>query len=308
MEKFKFNLEDELKHFEGLWDSRPPVDKKKVHSKEKWNKRAASWIKEFDDPCSRKRSDNRLKATLSFVNRYKVVDENSSVIDMGCGLGRFAVEFARKAEHVTGCDLSNEMIKYAKEHGKEEGLDNKLTWIDCDFKHTDIDKMGWRGAFDLVFTSLTPAVDGVESLEKICAMSRDYCFNSTFVNSEDNLDIILYEELTGKVFPDEFTNHHHWFYSLYNILNLKGYFPRSDYYEELWHSYLDVDDETVEFFKDRLEMKYRMYDVDKDKIKKILLNNADVNGKVKYEHHTIYGFLLWNVNGKVDAKFEEILV
>ena len=71
---------------------------------------------------------------------------------------------------------------------------------------------------------------------------------------------------------------------------------------------MDVDDETVEFFKDRLEMKYRMYDVDKDKIKKILLNNADVNGKVKYEHHTIYGFLLWNVNCKVDAKFEEILV
>ena len=301
MGEFKFDIEEELKHFENLWGMRPPVDKKKVHSKEKWNKRAANWMKEFDDPYHKQRADNRLKATIDFVNRYNVVDKNSTVMDMGCGLGRFATEFARTARHVVGCDLSPEMLKYAKKYGEEEGLDDKLTWIDCDFKHTDIDEACWRGAFDLVFTSLTPAVDGVEAMEKICAMSRDYCFNSTFVKSSDNLDIILYEELTGKAFPDEFTNHHHWFYSLYNILTLKGYFPRSDYYEELWHSYMDVDDDTIDFFKDRLEMKYRLYDVDKEEIKKILLNNADKDGKVKYEHHTIYGFLLWNVNGNVDA-------
>ena len=61
MENLKFNLEEDLNHFEKLWESRPPVDKKKVHSKEKWNNRATSWIKEFDDPFKKKRSDNRLK-------------------------------------------------------------------------------------------------------------------------------------------------------------------------------------------------------------------------------------------------------
>ena len=305
MGEFKFNIEKELKHFEDLWGMRPPVDKKRVHSKEKWNKRANSWIKEFDDPYHKQRSDNRLNATLSFINRYNVVNKNSTIMDMGCGLGRFAVEFARTANHVTGCDLSPEMLKYADKYAKEEKLDGKLTWIDCDFKNIDIDEMGWRGAFDLVFTSLTPAVDGVDAMEKICSMSRDYCFNSTFVNSYDNLDVILYEELTNDKFPNEFSNHHYWFYSLYNVLTLKGYFPRSDYYEELWYSYMDVNDETVDFFKDRLEMKYRLYNVDTDRIKEILLNYADKDGKVKYEHHTIYGFILWNVNGHVDVLAKE---
>lgn len=45
-----------------------------------------------------------------------------SILDLGCGLGRHAIYFAKKGFSVTAVDLSEEAVIYVKERAEEEGL------------------------------------------------------------------------------------------------------------------------------------------------------------------------------------------
>ena len=55
------------------------------------------------------------------------VTENDLVLDVACGPGLVACEFAKVARHVTGIDLTEKMIEQAKSHQKGLGLTN-LSW------------------------------------------------------------------------------------------------------------------------------------------------------------------------------------
>lgn len=54
-----------------------------------------------------------------------------SVIDLGCGTGNYAVYLAGKGFTVTGVDISETAIKYAKENAKEKK-------VECDFLQADV--------------------------------------------------------------------------------------------------------------------------------------------------------------------------
>ena len=51
----------------------------------------------------------------------------------------------------------------------------------------DVDAAGLAGAFDLVFTSITPAVTAKGVLHKLMKMSRAMCCNVSFVHVGDTL-------------------------------------------------------------------------------------------------------------------------
>ena len=52
---------------------------------------------------------------------------NDTVLDVACGPGMVACEFAKVACHVTGIDITQKMIEQARKRQKEFGLDN-LSW------------------------------------------------------------------------------------------------------------------------------------------------------------------------------------
>lgn len=53
--------------------------------------------------------------------------ENDLILDVACGPGMVACEFAKIAQHVTGIDLTEKMIEQARSRQKELGLNN-LSW------------------------------------------------------------------------------------------------------------------------------------------------------------------------------------
>ena len=55
------------------------------------------------------------------------IDSNGLVLDVACGPGLVACEFAKIASHVTGIDITEKMIAQAKNHQQEKGLFN-LSW------------------------------------------------------------------------------------------------------------------------------------------------------------------------------------
>jgi len=90
-------------------------------------------VESFDAIYSHKKSRfaNFLDHTLRWdmYERYRYTLENSEPIagstflDVGCGSGRYALEFARKdAEKVTGIDISRNMIQICKLRAQKEGF------------------------------------------------------------------------------------------------------------------------------------------------------------------------------------------
>mgnify|MGYP001110388324 CR=1 FL=1 len=51
---------------------------------------------------------------LTLINDLKLLTKDSSVMDVGCGAGRYAIAFAQMCRSVIGTDLSPQMIDYAQ--------------------------------------------------------------------------------------------------------------------------------------------------------------------------------------------------
>ncbi len=77
----------------------------RIHGHTGWSDEA---IYAYDQPL-------RLKAISKALARAKVYVSNTArVLDVGCGTGDLILEFAKKGTNVTGIDVSNEVIEYAK--------------------------------------------------------------------------------------------------------------------------------------------------------------------------------------------------
>ena len=66
--------------------------------------------------------------SLSMLIEMSNVSRSDVVLDVACGPGLVACEFAPHAKHVTGIDITPRMIEQSKERQKDKGLTN-LTWI-----------------------------------------------------------------------------------------------------------------------------------------------------------------------------------
>ena len=79
---------------------------------------------------------NFIEAEISF-------DKKTDILDIGCGTGRHSIELALRGYNVTGIDLSNSMLKRAKEKAMVKNLN-------IDFQLQDARNLTFKQEFDLV--------------------------------------------------------------------------------------------------------------------------------------------------------------
>ncbi|MFW8602460.1 class I SAM-dependent methyltransferase [Desulfobacterota bacterium M19] len=65
--------------------------------------------------------------SMDMLIEMSKVSSSDVVLDLACGPGLVACEFAPHARHVTGIDITPKMIEQAKERQKKKKLDN-ITW------------------------------------------------------------------------------------------------------------------------------------------------------------------------------------
>ncbi len=59
--------------------------------------------------------------------------EGKTILDVGCGAGRYSVELATKGATVVGVDFSEEMLTMARKRAQDAGMSNKMTFVSADF-------------------------------------------------------------------------------------------------------------------------------------------------------------------------------
>lgn len=267
-----------------------------IRSAEIWDRRADAWGKDYNDPGKMKTED-RIQATMDYLQNRGLLGPDCDVVDVGCGPGRFVAAFARSARHVTGIDLSEKMIQYGSAYAKRKNLHN-VSFRVCDFQTLDIERENLTGRFDLVFSSITPAIHGMNGLEKSMRMSRKYCCNISYIHSENELEHRIMREVFKRDRP--VIRDGHWFYSLFNVLFLMGYYPEATYYKR--HSERDVSPEPdyAGIFMEHMLPPQERTRENEERICNWMRAHSDADGLVTEVSDIWYGRLLWDVREKTE--------
>jgi SAM-dependent methyltransferase len=187
-----------------------------------WNGRADSFN------IHKKKSDAQYRLRLiEHVSGRCGIGLGSRVLDIGCGPGLDAFLFARGGALVTGLDVSPKMLACARENADREhaaGVD----FLRMDWAEADVDKLGWRGRFDLVYASKTPAVCDRPTLEKMMSCSRGRCLLIGVAESRSSVREILKSSVP---WDEEQSRAAVSVYNAFNLLWLDGYFPEINYME-----------------------------------------------------------------------------
>lgn len=263
--------------FSKLWER----DKKNEKNQQKyWDSRA----REFNSRLSENRDKKETELVLSYLGQKGALNKNGSVLDIGCGPGKYALAFAKKVKRVTGTDISPKMIAHAKENAKNSGFEN-IEFVEASWTETDLSVLGWMKNYDLVYAAFSPGIDGPDALRKMIEASRKHCFISGFVTREERILDGLKRHLGIKITP--------WGRKIYYSFNLLwnwGYYPEITYHDRSWSSEYDID-RMADIFMTRLseQASYNRQDVIE------CLKKLSVSGKVKEQTTSKVAWLYWQV-------------
>jgi cyclopropane fatty-acyl-phospholipid synthase-like methyltransferase len=135
------------------------------------------------------------KKECDFIEDVLDIPKGSKILDVGCGIGRHAVELAKRGYKPTGLDYSSTFLKKGKIYAKKEGVDIK-------FIERDMRSLPFKEEFDAVINMCTSfgyfeeEKDHLEVLRGIAHADWDK-IDDIFVLKEKELDL-EHNRINGK--------------------------------------------------------------------------------------------------------------
>lgn len=269
----------DIKYFSDLWDS----SKKSYDMEERfWDERA----EEFNKKDIEEKENKDFSSILEFIE----VDKNKkfkNVLDIGCGTGFYSRKFSEISESIAATDISENMLKYARKNLDTKHRNNvrlvKKAWSEL-----NLEEFGWKEKFDMVFASMTPAVDSCADLIKMIDCGTNLYFLSGFVERKDSLKNELSEILLGSHNNKPYGNK---MYSAINILWNMGYYPKISYVDSNWSKREPVDELYKKYL---LYFERKKYLTKEDKISiRDYMESRSINGIVEEKVTSKVAWLCW---------------
>ena len=97
--------------------------------------------KKLNDECKREMWLEPSIESYYLINRWKS-QEKKKFLDIGCGLGRHTIQFAKAGFETCATDISKDAVSNAKEWANEEGLDIEIIqsdMMDMPYKNDSFD-------------------------------------------------------------------------------------------------------------------------------------------------------------------------
>lgn len=174
---------------------------------------------------------------LKYIQSKTEIDRNTTVLDIGCGAGRYTIAIAPYVKSAVGCDLSPKMIAGAAQRSQELAINN--TQFSCiDWHQADIRALDWENQFDVVFAHHTPAVSDFPTLENMIHCAKKHCF---WVMNTRRKDTVLSNTLAQIEIPNLHKEKDIMVANAFMYLWLAGFTPSVSYSQEVWTMEKDTD-------------------------------------------------------------------
>ena len=183
---------------------------------------------------------------LTLIKNLKLITQDSSVMDIGCGAGRYAIAFSQICRSVLGTDLSPQMIDYAKKRAACMNRSN-ISFICEDWDTVTIKERHYQKQFDFVFAHMTPAIYNTETLMKMQACSKKWCMLVRHIYMEPPLLIAAKQKLhlRNQSFSDSYSAD-----KLFSDLWKQGKRPQISYFAQKRNTERPIDVELTLLFEE----------------------------------------------------------
>ncbi|KJU84735.1 type 11 methyltransferase [Candidatus Magnetobacterium bavaricum] len=119
-----------------------------------------------------------------------LIKDNSSVIDIGCGTGRFALEISRRCRYVVGVDISPRMLKFANAQKQRQVASN------VEFIHGDaVNALGLEREFDYAVMSFmlhsVTLREEIKIIENLKGITKNLIFSDYAVPQPKNIGGVI---------------------------------------------------------------------------------------------------------------------
>lgn len=214
-----------------------------------------------------------------------ILDENDTVLDLGCGEGSITLKLAKKVKSITGIDSSTKMLELLNEKAKKQNINNIHTILEP-IEDISYDELG---DYDIVIGSrcLNGIIPIDETLKEIDKIANKYVFFTVFgpENWKIEKDFNEYIDKSSNHFPD--------YNYIFNILFNMGIYANIERLDiKAYREYESIED-AMDNGKFRLDL---LNNNEKEKLKEYLskiLKKDPETGKLYNENDKADWILIW---------------
>ena len=106
------------------------------------------------------------------------LDENDSVLDVGCGEGSITIPLAKKVKKVTGIDSSPKMLEYLEKRAKENDIENIETILKP-IEEIEYDEIG-----DMDVVVCSRSLNGIIPIKEVLTQLNEIANKYVFIKTE----------------------------------------------------------------------------------------------------------------------------
>ncbi len=142
-----------------------------------------------------------------------ILDENDTVLDVGCGEGSVTVPLAKKVKKVIGIDSSPKMLEYLEKKANENNINNIETIL------KPIEEIAYDEIGDVDVVVCSRSLNGIIPIEEVLTelnkIANKYVFITIFGPENKKLEKDFDLELG--IMTENFPNYNYFFNILYNM-------------------------------------------------------------------------------------------
>lgn len=226
---------------------------------------------------------------LRYINEAVALTRDLCALDIGCGSGVYSMALAPLIGEAIGVDISPKMIEHANSRCSDLGINNAKFYC-MDWSRADIDELGFRGAFDIVFAHMTPAVVDFSTFDKLNACSRNLCLMEKPTRRKDSIQDEAFRLVGINNSQEQF---HGGVLEAFTFLWYSGRCPQFYYHDTIWDGEKTVED-MVAWCIDRAKLKKQLTAKDEAVIREFVESQA-VDGIVREITTTTKVTMIWRV-------------
>ena len=228
---------------------------------------------------------------IEFLKENEMIFPGSSVIDIGCGVGKYGNVLAKCGCEVTLTDISEEMTLRAQENLEASGSECWSVYT-RDFEEIPLDDPMFGLGFNLSMSTMSPAVYNFDTIKKMTDISNSWCFVSRFSRWNQEMRDRLFDK-AGVVTASSMDKLSDDIANIIQCVSRAGYLPMVKYIPYVWED-VRTPDEEIRYLLNRYDFPDQDMAEVESKLRSAISELLDEDGMFHDIIHTQTAWIYWN--------------